>query len=103
MNIGVCFLHRPRAASGEIASKAMERLPAEQPVADGTGAPPVIYAAITAFFRDPDEDTGRRIEARAHLMASAAKRPRVETPNMESVRLRHIVVRHKECKYPLDP
>lgn len=105
MDTGRCFLHRPRAACGEIVAKAIERVAAVQRAADpsssGAAVPPTVCAAVGAFFREPEDDLGgggaRRVEA------PAAKRPRVEAGNMESVRLRHIVVRHRECKYPVDP
>lgn len=105
-DISMRFLHKPRAASGEIVARACDRVvaterPADEQAEGDAAAPPASCAAVVAFFRKPDEDTGAA--ARRGVEASAAKRPRVEAPNMESVRLRHIVVRHKDCKYPIDP
>jgi len=100
LETGRHFIHRPRAACGEIVSKATERLAASETApSGGTAVQPPACAAVAAFFREPDDEqgSGRKSEA------NAAKRPRVEVGNMESVRLRHIVVRHRECKVPVDP
>jgi len=97
LETGRHFLHRPRAACGEIVAKATDRLAAIDAAPDGGAAQPPACAAVAAFFREPDDEPGRKGET------NSAKRPRVEAGNMESVRLRHIVVRHRECKFPVDP
>lgn len=98
MDVAMSFLHRPRATAGEITARAMQRLNAAQPTSDGgSTAPSHIFAAIAGFFRDPDSEEKRKPEA------PVAKRQKVDVSNMESVRLRQILVRHKDCKYQIDP
>mmetsp|Transcript_1120 Transcript_1120/g.3457 ORF Transcript_1120/g.3457 Transcript_1120/m.3457 type:complete len:251 (+) Transcript_1120:108-860(+) len=108
MDLGTGFLHRPRAVSGEVAAKAFERLNSRQLTDDeGVPVPTPVCACIAAFFKTFEEDpsAARRVEVARQPQASAAKRQKIEAgnANMESVRLRHIVVRHKDCKHPLDP
>lgn len=105
MEIGNEFLHRPRATSGKLVAKAAERLSAKNGGASAKVVPDC--AVVAAFLREPEEvggvvgsapSSGRRPEA------PLVKRGRTEAPGvMESVRLRHIVVRHKDCKFPVDP
>lgn len=81
VTIGTEFAGKPRAASGEIAGRASE-------------APQNAQMQCTAVFIYfvPKEDKS--------LQPPAAKKARKEA---ESVRLRHIVVKHRDCGQPFDP
>ncbi|CAE7185109.1 unnamed protein product, partial [Symbiodinium pilosum] len=75
------FEQKPRAASGEIANRAA--LAPQNSNAQCT--------TIVVYFVPKDDRA---------VMEPAAKRAKKEA---ESVRLRHIVVRHQDCSSPFDP
>lgn len=79
--IGAEFAGKPRAASGEIAGRASE--------AANNGN--MQCTAVVVYF-SPKEDRP--------ASAPPAKKARKEA---ESVRLRHIVVKHRDCAQPFDP
>mmetsp|Transcript_108154 Transcript_108154/g.304613 ORF Transcript_108154/g.304613 Transcript_108154/m.304613 type:complete len:518 (+) Transcript_108154:128-1681(+) len=73
------FLHKPRAASGEITSRAAR-------VSSGAQC-----TSVVAYFLPKEDKVGQ---------PPPSKRAKKEA---ESVRLRHIVVKHRDCGQPLDP
>lgn len=77
------FLKRPRAVSGEIAAKAME--------AAQTGQEQCTAASI--YFLPPQKDEASQPAKRQKLMDDVASK----------VRLRHILVKHRDCGQPFDP
>lgn len=78
------FKNKPRAVSGEIAAKAME--------ASATGSEQC--TSVTIYFIPPPVDEA--------VKQPAFKRQRIDD-NMTKVRLRHILVKHKDCGQPFDP
>lgn len=82
LETGRHFIHRPRAACGEIVAKATERFAASEIAPDeGTPAQPPACAAVAAFFREPDDEPGTSRKGEAN----PAKRPRVEAGDRKSV------------------
>mmetsp|Transcript_6708 Transcript_6708/g.17111 ORF Transcript_6708/g.17111 Transcript_6708/m.17111 type:complete len:536 (+) Transcript_6708:72-1679(+) len=84
--IGAEFMSKPRAASGEIAGRAAA-------AAMNQGSPqtgPAQCTAVCIYFVPKDDKVG----------PPAAKKARKEA---ESVRLRHILVKHRDCGQPFDP
>lgn len=79
--VGQEFMGRPRAASGEIAGRAAE-------------APQNINAQCTAVVVYFVQKEDRAVQQ------PPTKKARKEA---ESVRLRHIVVKHRDCGQPFDP
>jgi len=79
---GTEFLGKPRAISGEIANRAAE--------APGNGSASQCTAVVVHFMEKQDK-AGQ---------PPAAKKARKEA---ESVRLRHILVKHRDCGAPFDP
>lgn len=94
LDASVAFLQRPRAACGEIAARAVERLKAKTGESEDHLPD---CAVISAFFRRPE------LESKRTDTAPPAKKPKTDEKAFESVRIRHIVVRHKDCKHPVDP
>lgn len=76
------FRNKPRAVSGEIAAKAME--------ASRTGLEQCTSATIY-FIKEKDEAAGQ-----------PAKKQKLDE-FVSKVRLRHILVKHKDCGQPFDP
>merc|ERR1711924_124183 len=76
--IGADFRWRPRACGGELATKATQRL------GDSHGSDCVI---VSGFIKNPLDEG-----------PSAAKRAKKETQQIDSVRLRHILVKYTETK-----
>jgi len=80
--IGAEFLMKPRAAAGEIAGRCAAALASQAVSPQST--------VVVIYFVPKDDRTG----------PPAAKKARKEA---ESVRLRHIVVKHRDCGQPFDP
>lgn len=80
---------RPRASSGAIAALALERLRHRC----GVDAAPDCGVLVARLVASAPV---------AMAEAPAAKRARTET-QLQSVRLRQILVRHKDAKHPVDP
>merc|ERR1719171_776123 len=78
------FRNKPRAVSGEIAEKAMQ--------ASATGSDQC--TTVTIYFVPP-----AREEA---MISQPAKRQKLGE-ELSKVRLRHILVKHKDCGQPFDP
>lgn len=81
VQVGAEFAGKPRAASGEIAGRA----------ADAPQNANVQCTAVVVYFLPKEEKA---------IQAPVAKKARKEA---ESVRLRHIVVKHRDCAQPFDP
>mmetsp|Transcript_63285 Transcript_63285/g.153110 ORF Transcript_63285/g.153110 Transcript_63285/m.153110 type:complete len:531 (+) Transcript_63285:298-1890(+) len=81
INIGAEFTGKPRAASGEIAGKA-----ADSPQNNNAQC-----TAVVIYFLPKEEKA---------VQQPPTKKARKEA---ESVRLRHIVVKHRDCGQPFDP
>jgi len=81
VSIGAEFAGKPRAASGEIAATAAEKV---------NNASKQCTAVMIYFVPKDDRPAS----------APPAKKARKEA---ESVRLRHIVVKHRDCAQPFDP
>jgi len=77
------FRNKPRAVSGEIAAKAME--------ASRTGLEQCTSATI--YFLPPQKDESDKQPAKKQKLDEFATK----------VRLRHILVKHKDCGQPFDP
>jgi serine/threonine protein phosphatase PrpC len=77
------FRNKPRAVSGEIAEKAMQACPngMEQ------------CTSVTIYFLPPTKDEAEK---------PASKKPRIDD-TLSKVRVRHILVKHKDCGQPFDP
>jgi len=78
------YRNKPRAVSGEIADKAMQVAP--------TGSEQC--TAVSIYFTSPQKDEA--------VKQPPFKKPRVEDL-VSKVRLRHILVKHKDCGQPFDP
>jgi len=91
-SVAVNYISRPRAASGGIAARAVEKLRQSDPQTVRDCAAIVAYTAPSGEVSQPGP-----------LDVPAAKRARVDNQSLQSVRLRHILVRHKDAKHPLDP
>lgn len=78
---GTEFLGKPRAVSGELTAKA----------AEAPGNANAQCTSVAVYFVAKDDKAGG---------PPAAKKARKEA---ESVRLRHIVVKHRDCGQPYDP
>mmetsp|Transcript_43818 Transcript_43818/g.115748 ORF Transcript_43818/g.115748 Transcript_43818/m.115748 type:complete len:470 (-) Transcript_43818:268-1677(-) len=91
LEISLVFAQRPRAVSGEIVAKALQTHSDDECGPDCT--------VIAGFFKRPS------VSVLSKRSDAPAKRARTDKhqPAMESVRLRHIVMRYKDCKQPLDP
>jgi len=83
--VGVSYLRRPRASSGEIVARAVR----------SPGGGNHDAAAVCGFFLPPATPTEGE-------EGPPAKKQKVEAQKMESVRIRHILVRHKEAKLAVD-
>mmetsp|Transcript_28688 Transcript_28688/g.66799 ORF Transcript_28688/g.66799 Transcript_28688/m.66799 type:complete len:530 (-) Transcript_28688:100-1689(-) len=81
ISVAAEFSGKPRAASGEIAGKA-----AEAPQNSNAQC-----TAVVVYFMPKEDKT---------VQQPATKKARKEA---ESVRLRHIVVKHRDCGQPFDP
>lgn len=81
INVGTEFLGKPRAISGEIASKA-----SEAPMNGGNAQ----CTAVVVNLLQKDDKPGQPPTKKARREA-------------ESVRLRHILVKHRDCGQPFDP
>jgi len=99
------FPQRPRAISGEIAAEARRKRLADDP---NEGGYENHYAALTVFFLPPKELPHEL----AHIAPKSAKvapapppnkKQKLGGPEMNSVRLRHVLVRHSDSKEPFDP
>lgn len=78
------FRNKPRAVSGEIAAKAMEASP--------TGSEQC--TTVTIYFVPPQKDEVADKQP--------AKKQKLDD-TLSKVRLRHILVKHKDCGQPFDP
>lgn len=95
---------RPRAISGDIAAKARELLKS------GEEESTPQFSAVTVCFLPPRE-IPEELKALAPKAASSTpspppnKKQKTDPSKVEnnSVRLRHILVRHSECHAPFDP
>jgi serine/threonine protein phosphatase PrpC len=91
--VDICtgFLFRPRASAGEIAAQAMTRRQCaehEGQTVPGSVAGLTDSVALVMYMR-PEEQK---------LEPTPAKKSRTEPQRLESVRLRHILVRHRDLK-----
>lgn len=86
-SVGASFSRRPRAAAGEITAKAADKITSAGVVSSERDD----CAAVVAFFVPPQEDSGE----------AAAKKAKT-APQVDAVRLRQIVVKHKDCRFLVD-
>lgn len=80
------FIRRPRAASGEISTRAA--------AAAGEGSD---CATVVAYIKQPEPDVPEKGGM------PPAKKAKKEPQQMDSVRLRHVVVRYKDGKQAVNP
>jgi len=83
------FRNKPRAVSGEIAAKAMEAAVAAAPQQPQC-------TAVTIYFLPKPEDRKNSEQQ------PPAKKQKIDDA-LTKVRLRHILVKHKDCGQPFDP
>lgn len=102
------FSLKPRAVSGEVAARAAEALGV-----DGVANAARQCAAVTVVFLPPAKGHLSSLDEAAVLAgvsgsggsAGSAKRPKTGPGKgeVQSVRLRHLLVRHRDIRQPFDP
>lgn len=103
---------RPRAISGDIAAKARELAISGEEAGVSVDSYPCQHSAVTISFLPPrpiPEElrplAPKSVSARVTPSPPPSKKQKTETSKGEtnSVRLRHILVKHAECHAPFDP
>lgn len=92
MDVAEMFPVRPKAMAGEIANVAL----------DITKMEPSSQCTVCALSFLPPSEVDDEIPRGAPSVAPPPKKQKTG-PKTESMRLRHILVRHKECKITRDP
>eukprot|EP00927_Polykrikos_kofoidii_P040653 TRINITY_DN346_c3_g1_i1.p1 TRINITY_DN346_c3_g1~~TRINITY_DN346_c3_g1_i1.p1 ORF type:complete len:569 (-),score=94.20 TRINITY_DN346_c3_g1_i1:209-1915(-) len=98
------FANKPRSASGEVIGRAALAVEPDRP-----DAPLRQFAAVTVILLQPktfQDDTPSAASRTPSATASSTSEPaakRQKKDEVQSVRLRHILVRHRESAQPMDP